>query len=151
MGETEKLVIVLSKLFQMACDSAPSIILIDEIDSLCSRGGEGNENEAFRRIKTELLVQMQVYYCLWSNNIYTVKSEGFITILPYFSCASFHCVSKCLFTENAFSGNNVSKLYISCICRVWDTTIIRFLFLLQQIHPMLWIRSRENLYTSILC
>uniref|UniRef100_A0A9I9DNV4 Protein SUPPRESSOR OF K(+) TRANSPORT GROWTH DEFECT 1 n=2 Tax=Cucumis melo TaxID=3656 RepID=A0A9I9DNV4_CUCME len=59
MGETEKLVIVLSKLFQMACDSAPSIILIDEIDSLCSRGGEGNENEAFRRIKTELLVQMQ--------------------------------------------------------------------------------------------
>ncbi|CAD5208941.1 unnamed protein product [Bursaphelenchus xylophilus] len=55
LGESEKLV---RELFEMARQQKPSIIFIDEVDSLCSSRSD-NESESARRIKTEFLVQMQ--------------------------------------------------------------------------------------------
>jgi vacuolar protein-sorting-associated protein 4 len=54
IGESEKL---LNMLFEIAREEAPSIILIDEMDSL-GRTRTGSESETERRIKTEFLKQM---------------------------------------------------------------------------------------------
>ncbi|KAL0259989.1 hypothetical protein SLS55_005732 [Diplodia seriata] len=54
LGESEKLV---RALFQLAKALAPSIIFVDEIDSLLSSRSGSTEHEATRRIKTEFLIQ----------------------------------------------------------------------------------------------
>ena len=53
VGESEKTV---RSLFKLAYQKSPSIIFIDEIDSILSKRSE-NDNEAAKRLKTEFLIQ----------------------------------------------------------------------------------------------
>ncbi|KAI0098825.1 P-loop containing nucleoside triphosphate hydrolase protein [Nemania sp. FL0031] len=54
LGESEKLV---RALFALAKVMAPSIIFVDEIDSLLSQRSGSGDHESTRRIKTEFLIQ----------------------------------------------------------------------------------------------
>ena len=60
-GDSEKLVRVL---FELARHHAPSTVFLDEIDAVAASrdggdgGGAGNDHEASRRMKTELLIQL---------------------------------------------------------------------------------------------
>jgi vacuolar protein-sorting-associated protein 4 len=54
IGESERLI---KQLFQLARERKPSIIFIDEIDSLCA-SRDGNSNPHLAGTKTEILVQM---------------------------------------------------------------------------------------------
>ena len=56
LGESEKLI---SALFKVARMKAPSLIFMDEIDSVATKRGEGSESGGERRVKTQLLSEIQ--------------------------------------------------------------------------------------------
>lgn len=49
---------LIKTLFQLARENSPSVIFIDELDSIAGARTDG-ENEGTRRVKTEFLIQMQ--------------------------------------------------------------------------------------------
>jgi len=56
LGESEKLI---SSLFKVARIRAPSLIFLDEIDSVATKRGGGSESSGERRVKTQLLSEIQ--------------------------------------------------------------------------------------------
>lgn len=77
-GESEKLVRIL---FHMARYHAPSTIFIDEVDALAGSRGGDNEHEASRRVKTELLVQMDGISALSGGSADGSDSEPRVVVL----------------------------------------------------------------------
>ncbi|MHA1265230.1 MAG: AAA family ATPase [Candidatus Helarchaeota archaeon] len=56
LGESEKLI---KELFKLAKEEQPSIIFIDEVDSIATQRGTRDEVGGERRIKTQLLIEME--------------------------------------------------------------------------------------------
>ena len=76
MGQGEKLV---RALFAVARHMQPSVVFIDEIDSLLSERSE-NEHEASRRLKTEFLVQL--------DGVTSASNERLVVMGTYLHCPS---------------------------------------------------------------
>lgn len=73
VGEGEKMV---RTLFAVAKHAEPSVIFIDEIDSLLSARKSEGENEASRRMKTQFLVEMEGCHDDKSARILTVGATN---------------------------------------------------------------------------
>ena len=72
MGEGEKL---MKTLFALAYEKAPSVVFIDEIDSIMGARG-GQEHEASRRLKTEFLIQFDGVSSDPSKNILVLAATN---------------------------------------------------------------------------
>ncbi|KAK5061026.1 hypothetical protein LTR84_007567 [Exophiala bonariae] len=82
-GESEKLV---RALFAMAKALAPSIIFVDEIDSLLSSRSGSSEHEASRRSKTEFLIQWSDLQRAAAGKDTTVGDASRVLVLAATNC-----------------------------------------------------------------
>ena len=74
-GESEKLV---SYVFDLADQMAPSTIFFDEIDSVASQRGASNENEASRRMKAQLLTKLEgIDGASDNSNVFVLAATNF--------------------------------------------------------------------------
>ncbi len=105
-GDSEKLVRVL---FELARYHAPSTVFIDEIDAIMGRRDAAGEHEGSRRMKTELLIQMDglsksddLVFVLAASNlpwslthtrIRTHRDKGGDALLSL--CSPMHSSSEC--------------------------------------------------------
>ena len=71
MGEGEKM---MKGLFTLAAERAPSVIFMDEIDSIM--GARGGEHEASRRLKTEFLVQFDGVGSMKDKNLLVLAATN---------------------------------------------------------------------------
>ncbi|PWA57586.1 ATPase, AAA-type, core [Artemisia annua] len=110
-GDAEKLV---RALFGVASCRQPAVIFFDEIDSLLSkRTSGGNENETSRRLKTQLLIEMEGYNN-GTDQILVIEARAYIVRNLLKKDGLFNLSKKdidriCKLTEG-YSGSDMTNL-----------------------------------------
>merc|ERR1719272_1462702 len=145
-GDSEKLIRVL---FDLARHHQPSTIFIDELDSLMGARGEGGgEHEGSRRMKTELLIQMdgllrdtkdQVFLLGASNLPWDLDSamlrrleKRVLVNLP--TVEARESMLKCYLPEPFAEGLDYAKL--ASLTEEWSGSDIRLLCKEAAMHPL---------------
>jgi vacuolar protein-sorting-associated protein 4 len=108
----------------MAREQKPSIVFIDELDSICGKRTEG-ENDGTRRIKTEILVQMvRMVLCLDGPCVH-VRTARSWPIDGWCPCAGvrFSTLSVFGFGRHSHRATNLPQQLDSAVLRRFEQRI----------------------------